>query len=77
MEVFRQHVYGCFIEDVHGVESIEKIGVDNVMLECDFPHADSSWPDTPAVVAAALGPLSPEDRHKIARGNAERVFRLT
>ena len=37
-----------------------RIGVDHVMVESDYPHADSTWPDTQAVVHATLGHL-PED----------------
>ena len=43
-ELFRDHVFGCFIDDRHGASSIGEIGVDNVMVECDYPHGDSSWP---------------------------------
>lgn len=76
IELFRHHVYGCFIEDPHGVASIRSIGVNNVMLECDYPHADSSWPHTSQVVEEQLGALTDRERHLVERGNAERVFNL-
>ena len=31
-----------------------RIGVDHIMVESDYPHADSTWPDTQALLADAL-----------------------
>ena len=44
-ETFRDHVFGCFIEDHHGIASLDEIGEDNIMCETDYPHSDSTWPD--------------------------------
>ena len=76
-QVFRDHVYGCFIEDRHGALSIEEIGVDNVMVETDYPHSDSTWPDCIKSARAEIGHLSEADQYKVLRGNAERVFSFT
>ena len=45
------------------------------MVESDYPHADSSWPDTQAVLGAALGHLPDAELHAITHGNAARLFR--
>ena len=45
-ELFRKHIYGCFIDEDFGVSVIDDIGVDNVMIETDYPHTDSSWPNS-------------------------------
>jgi predicted TIM-barrel fold metal-dependent hydrolase len=74
---FRDHVYGCFIEDAHGIASLDTIGVDNVMIETDYPHSDSSWPNCIDLAHKQLAGLSPADAYKVLRGNAERVFRFT
>jgi predicted TIM-barrel fold metal-dependent hydrolase len=75
-KLFRDHVYGCFIDDDHGVKSIAEIGVDNVMIETDYPHSDSPWPDSLKVAKRQLAGLSEADQYKILRGNAERLFRF-
>ncbi len=77
METFRQHIYGCFIDDVHGVRNLDAIGYDNVMIETDYPHSDSTWPNCLEHAQKQLAGISPENRHKIMRGNAERLFRFT
>jgi predicted TIM-barrel fold metal-dependent hydrolase len=73
-QLFDEHIYGCFIDDLHGSNEIESIGVDNVMIETDYPHTDSSWPNSMQTAQKRLAHLTAEDRRKVLRGNAERVF---
>jgi predicted TIM-barrel fold metal-dependent hydrolase len=76
MDMFRRHIYGCFIDDAHGVRNLDAIGFDNVMIETDYPHSDSTWPHSLEHAKKQLAGLSEENRHKIMRGNAERLFRF-
>jgi predicted TIM-barrel fold metal-dependent hydrolase len=70
----KDHVFTCFIEDAVGIRIIDEIGIDQVMIEVDYPHSDSTWPHTAKVVEEQLGDLPHEDIVKITRGNAERLF---
>ncbi len=72
--LFKDHVYGTFIEDQAGVRLLDVIGEDNVMLECDYPHSDSTWPDTANLARKWLGHLPEDVQHKITIGNAARVY---
>ena len=74
---FRDHVFGCFIDDAHGIASIDEIGEDNIMCETDYPHSDSTWPNCIDVVKNRIGHLEPEVQYKLLRGNAERLYRFT
>ena len=74
---FRDHVYGCIIEDRHAINSLAEIGEDNIMCETDYPHSDSTWPDCIEVVQKQIAHLTPAQQHKILRGNAERLYRFT
>ncbi|WP_242424829.1 amidohydrolase family protein, partial [Frankia sp. EI5c] len=74
---FREHVFGCFIDDQHGIASIDEIGEDNIMCETDYPHSDSTWPNCIQVVRSRIGHLPAETQYKILRGNAERLYRFT
>jgi predicted TIM-barrel fold metal-dependent hydrolase len=69
-------VYGCFFCDHHGVESLARVGVDNVTFETDYPHADSTWPDTKKLAEEMFVDLDDETVHKIVRGNAIRLLGL-
>ncbi|HVU74872.1 MAG TPA: amidohydrolase family protein [Mycobacteriales bacterium] len=75
--LFKDHVYGTFIEDQAGLRLLDIIGEDNVMLECDYPHSDSTWPESISLANKWLSHLPEDVQHKIAIGNAERVYRFT
>ena len=51
------------------------IGVDHIMVESDYPHADSTWPDTQLVLATTMGALPEDELRAVAAGNAARLFR--
>jgi predicted TIM-barrel fold metal-dependent hydrolase len=74
---FRDHIFGCFIDDAHGIASLDEIGEDNVMCETDYPHSDSTWPNCIQVVKHQIGHLPAETQYKVLRGNAERLYRFT
>ena len=74
-QVFLKHVLCCFISDPIGVELLHHFNVDNVCWECDFPHSDTNWPNSPEALAALLGHLPKADVDRITHGNAMRHFR--
>jgi len=54
----------------------EQIGVDRILVESDYPHADSRWPNTRDVLARLLAGASDDDARSIAGGNARRFLGL-
>ncbi len=73
-EVLGRNFWFCTIDDPSMVPILDRIGVDHVMVECDYPHADSSWPDTQTTLAAAFGGLPDATLRKVAGGNAAALF---
>ncbi len=73
---YYRQVYGCFFRDRFGVKSIEDVGVDNVTFETDYPHTDSTWPDTKALAEGYVAGLDDDVVYKIMRGNAIRMLGL-
>ena len=69
---FRQ-IFGCFFRDRHGLESLHRIGEDNVTFETDYPHTDSTWPHTRKIFAEQVEGLRDDVVYKIGRGNAIRM----
>jgi hypothetical protein len=74
---FRDHIYGCFIDDVAGIRCLDLIGEDNVMGEVDYPHSDTSWPHSLQMVMKLIGHLPDATQRKLLRENAEGLFRFT
>jgi predicted TIM-barrel fold metal-dependent hydrolase len=73
-ELFRDHIFGCFIADAVGIEVRHLIGIDNVMFEGDYPHSDSNFPASREKLSAVLGSVPDNEARKIAEDNARRVF---
>ena len=44
-EVFRDHILACYITDPSGLLLRDRIGIDGIAWECDYPHTDTTWPE--------------------------------
>jgi predicted TIM-barrel fold metal-dependent hydrolase len=73
-DLFKKHFYGCFIDDEHGVENRHVIGVDNITLEVDYPHSDSTWPNSRRRAAEVLADVPDDEVHKIVELNTRKLF---
>lgn len=73
---FRRQMFATFLVDDSGIDAIERIGIDNVMWESDYPHTDTTWPNSRAVIDEHLAKLPESDRHLVVAGNAVRVYGL-
>ena len=73
---YYRQVYGCFFRDRHGLDALDKVGVDNITFETDYPHTDSTWPDTLEVATEMFAGLDDDAVRKIVRGNAIRMLQL-
>jgi predicted TIM-barrel fold metal-dependent hydrolase len=76
-QVFRDHIYGCFIEETSGLKNLAILGEDNIMVETDYPHSDTTWPDCIGVAKKLVEGLPERTQYKILRGTAEKLFRFT
>jgi predicted TIM-barrel fold metal-dependent hydrolase len=74
-DVLRRNFWFCTIDDPSTIELRHRIGVDHIMVESDYPHADSTWPDTQAVIEKTLGHLPEDELRMMTSGNAARLFR--
>lgn len=54
------------------MDAIQMIGIDNVMFSVDYPFESNRQ----GVEFMRTAPLSPEDRNRVAHGNAERILGL-
>ena len=78
-EVLRRNFWFCAIDDASGFLTRDVIGVNHLCVESDYPHADSTWPDTQALVHRQLAAanVSTADIERICWRNAAELFRLT
>lgn len=74
-DVLRRSFWFCTIDDPSTIDTRHAIGVENIMVEVDYPHGDSTWPDTQAVIEQAWGHLPAAERRAICCENAAALFR--
>jgi predicted TIM-barrel fold metal-dependent hydrolase len=74
----RGRVYGCVFDDVVGLQLRDRIGMSQIMFETDYPHGDSTWPNSRAVLekVVADAALTEQEAYLLARGNAIECFGL-
>jgi predicted TIM-barrel fold metal-dependent hydrolase len=74
-EVLQRNFWFCTIDDPSTIGTRHRIGIDHIMVEVDYPHGDSTWPDTQAVIERCWGDLPVEDLRKLTHENAARLYR--
>jgi predicted TIM-barrel fold metal-dependent hydrolase len=74
-DVLRRNFWFCTIDDPSTIATRHVIGLDNIMLEVDYPHGDGTWPDTQAVVERYWGDLPDDELRKLTHENAAALYR--
>ncbi|MEA2642668.1 MAG: hypothetical protein QOF51_4062 [Chloroflexota bacterium] len=69
-----RQIYATFFNDHVGGHLLEIWGQDNCMWSNDFPHPNSTWPNSRAVIERDLGHLPAEARSKLVRENVLRLY---
>lgn len=75
-DVLRRNFWFCTIDEKIALQTRKEIGVENILLEVDYPHIDGTWPNTQLVVADMLEGLTIEEQRAICSGNAADLFRF-
>jgi predicted TIM-barrel fold metal-dependent hydrolase len=74
VEVFRRHIWLCLVNERFAVESRDRIGVDKLLWECDYPHADTPWPNAQAEAKAQFEGVPQKDVDAMTWQNAAELF---
>ncbi len=75
---FAGRVYACIYDDLHGLECREQIGLEQILFETDYPHADSTWDHSleTALDLAKRAKMSDREVRQLLRENAITAFHL-
>jgi predicted TIM-barrel fold metal-dependent hydrolase len=73
---FREHVYCTFMRDKTAVRNRDFIGPKNIMWGSDYPHQDSSFPNSVEIVSEHFDGVPLADQLMIARRNAIELYKL-
>jgi predicted TIM-barrel fold metal-dependent hydrolase len=74
-DVVRRNFWFCTIDDPSTIEMRHRIGVENIMVEVDYPHLDSTWPDTQQVIEKYWGHIPPSELRALCCENAAALYR--
>ncbi len=69
-------IFGCFTADRHGLQSLGEVGEDNICFEVDYPHTDTTWPNSKEYVEKMLTGIDDDVAYKVLRGNAITMLEL-
>ena len=75
VDALRRNFWFCTIDLGSTFALRDHIGVDHICLESDYPHADSTWPDTQPTAAAGLHDVPADVVRKVTWENASKLFR--
>jgi predicted TIM-barrel fold metal-dependent hydrolase len=73
---FNRQVYATFIKDAVGGHNLQRWGMDNCMWSSDYPHSNSTWPESRKIIERDLGHLPAETRAKLLCGNVAKLYGL-
>jgi len=75
-QVFDEQVICCWIDDPVGIEMRHKMNIDMITWECDYPHSDSTWPQSPEAFMKQVEAAGCSDVEidKMSHLNAMRLF---
>lgn len=74
-DVLRRNFWFCTIDDPSTIDTRHTIGVENIMVETDYPHGDGTWPDTQSVIERLWGHIPPAELRAMCCENAAALFR--
>jgi predicted TIM-barrel fold metal-dependent hydrolase len=70
-------VFGCAFEDDLAIENRgDPLGIDCLTFETDYPHTDSTWPNTKAYAEKVFADYTQDEIEKVFRKNAIRMLGL-
>jgi len=74
-EILRRNFRYASLEDPSAFRLLDVVGEDNVMVEADYPHPDSVWPDTQELIRGELNQLPNTAIRKLCYANAAALYR--
>jgi predicted TIM-barrel fold metal-dependent hydrolase len=75
-EYWGQHIYATFLHDRAGILMRHEIGVDNIMWSSDYPHSETTFPESRRDVAEHFANIPADETRRMVCDNAVRLYGL-
>ena len=73
---WRTNIWFTFMRDRAAMLAREVIGADRMMWSSDFPHGDSTWPESQSVIDEQLAGVPEAEQKLILHDNAAKLYGL-
>jgi predicted TIM-barrel fold metal-dependent hydrolase len=74
-ELLHRNFWFTTFSDPRTLALRDEIGVDRIMVETDYPHSDSTWPETQETLREQLDGIPDDDVERITWKNAAALYR--
>ncbi|MEE9284199.1 MAG: amidohydrolase family protein [Dehalococcoidia bacterium] len=75
-QFFRDHVYLTFIRDAGAAPLRHLIGVKNIMWSSDYPHADTSFPNSHKLIAEQFAGVPADELQRMVCDNVAELYHM-
>jgi predicted TIM-barrel fold metal-dependent hydrolase len=76
-EYFRENIYLTFQDDYVAFQVEHLLNVKRLMWASDFPHSDSTWPDSRTILAQQTEALTQAERDDVLHDNVAELYHLS
>jgi predicted TIM-barrel fold metal-dependent hydrolase len=73
-ETYQKNCFATFGEDRAGLRLRDMMGVHTIMWASDYPHTDTTFPESKQTIDRMFEGISVSDKHKIVSENAARLY---
>lgn len=75
-EAFAEQVFATFQDDEVGVELRRHLGMNSLMWASDYPHTDTTWPESLSVIERNFATLPEDERRAITSANCAELYSI-
>jgi len=75
VDLLRRNFWFTTFSDPRTLALRHEVGVNRIMVETDYPHTDSSWPDTQELLTSQLSGVPEDEAELITWRNAAQLYR--
>jgi predicted TIM-barrel fold metal-dependent hydrolase len=72
-----RQVYGIFLDDKIGVQLRNVTGCRNIMWSSDYPHSETTWPNSMKLIEEHFSDVPEDEKHRIICGAAAELYGLS
>jgi predicted TIM-barrel fold metal-dependent hydrolase len=76
-DYFNDHIYTTFQDDWVAFQMKDMCNIRRLMWANDFPHSDSTWPNSQDVLAKHTAHLTEEEKNWVLHDNVAELYNLT